>query len=165
MGLLDFFATGQGVLALGSLAALIVLLWDWRVALIALVLIQIGVATLLVQIEGASGQIMFVQTLIVALCAVMIAIAKQVGSDLDCRSDSSPWLCSAERGADVLGAETAVRLKRELRPWASRALMDRWGYKYETREPLRVHPGWCRPYGPRDPAGRRLRSDLPPRRR
>lgn len=75
MGLLDFFATGQGVLALGLLAALIVLLWDWRVALIALVLIQIGVATLLVQVEGASSQIMFVQTLIVALCAVMIAIA------------------------------------------------------------------------------------------
>jgi len=75
MGLLDFFATGQGVLALGLLAALIVLLWDWRVALIALVLIQMGVATLLVQIEGASGQIMFVQSLIVALCAVMIAIA------------------------------------------------------------------------------------------
>jgi hypothetical protein len=75
MGVLDFFATGQGVLALGLLAALIVLLWDWRVALIALVLIQIGVATLLVQVENASGQIMFVQTLIVALCAVMIAIA------------------------------------------------------------------------------------------
>lgn len=75
MGVLDFFATGQGVLALGALAALIVLLWDWRVALIALVLIQIGVATLLVQIEGASGQIMFVQTLIIVLCAVMVAIS------------------------------------------------------------------------------------------
>lgn len=75
MGVLDFFATGQGVLTLGLLAALIVLLWDWRVALLALVLIQVGVATLLVQVEGASGQIMFVQSLVMALCAVMIAIA------------------------------------------------------------------------------------------
>lgn len=75
MALLNFFATGQGVLTLGILAALIVLLWDWRVALLSLVLIQIGVATLLTEIEGVSGQVMLVQTLIMALSAMMVAIA------------------------------------------------------------------------------------------
>lgn len=75
MGLLDFFATGQGVLLLGLLAGLIVLLWDWRVALLSLVIIQIGVAVLLTQVEAVSGQVMFVQTLIMALCATMIATA------------------------------------------------------------------------------------------
>lgn len=75
MGLLNFFATGQGVLLLGLMAGLIVLLWDWRVALISLVVIQVGVAVLLTQVQAVSGQTMFVQTLIMALCATMIATA------------------------------------------------------------------------------------------
>ncbi len=75
MGPFNFFATGQGVLLLGLMAGLIVLLWDWRVALISLVVIQVGVAVLLTQVQEVSGQTMFVQTLIMALCATMIATA------------------------------------------------------------------------------------------
>ncbi len=73
MGMISFFTTGQGVLLLGLMAAAVVLLWDWRVALGALFLVQVGVAALLVRIEGVSGQTMLVQTLIIGLCCLMLS--------------------------------------------------------------------------------------------
>ncbi len=75
MGPLSLFVTGPGVLFLGALAALIVLLWDWRVALGALALIQVGVAVLVVGAEGVPAQMMVVQTLVIGLCCTMLAMS------------------------------------------------------------------------------------------
>lgn len=61
------------MLLLGALAAALVLLWDWRGALAALMILQIGVAALAVGIEDVSAQTMLVQTMIVFLCCVMLA--------------------------------------------------------------------------------------------
>jgi hypothetical protein len=73
MALLSFFTTGQGVLLLGLMAAAVVLLWDWRVALGALFVIQLGVAALVVGIEGVPAQTMVVQVLVIGLCCLMLA--------------------------------------------------------------------------------------------
>ena len=73
MGPLSFFATGNGVLLLGALAALIVLLWDWRVGLAILFVVQLGVAALAVGVENAPVQMMLVQIFIIGLACVMLA--------------------------------------------------------------------------------------------
>ncbi len=73
MGPLDFFATGNGVLLLGLLAALMVLLWDWRVGLALLFVEQLGIAALAVGIEGAPAQMMLVQTFVIGLTCLMLA--------------------------------------------------------------------------------------------
>lgn len=75
MGLLSFFTTGQGVFFLGALAALAVLLWDWRAMLVGLFVIQVGIATLAVAIEGVPGQMMVVQTLVIGLVCIMLAMS------------------------------------------------------------------------------------------
>lgn len=73
MAVISFFTTQQGVLLLGLAAAAVVLLWDWRVALAALLLIQVGVAVLLVAVEGVAGQTMVVQAVVIGLCVLMLA--------------------------------------------------------------------------------------------
>lgn len=73
MGPLAFFATGNGVLLLGALAALIVLLWDWRVALAVLFVEQLGVAALAVGVQNAPAQMMLVQTIVIGLSCLMLA--------------------------------------------------------------------------------------------
>ena len=75
MALLSFFNTGQGVFFLGVLAALAVVLWDWRVSLGVLFVIQVGVAALAVGIEGVPGQMMLVQTLVIGLVCIMLAMS------------------------------------------------------------------------------------------
>lgn len=73
MGPLALFATGNGVLLLGALAALIVLLWDWRVGLAVLFVEQLGVAALAVAVQNAPAQMMLVQTFVIGLSCLMLA--------------------------------------------------------------------------------------------
>lgn len=73
MGIVSFFATGQGVLLLAAVAAAAVLIWDWRVMLVALFLLQAGIAALVTTVAHAPGQIVLVQTLVMGLCCIMLA--------------------------------------------------------------------------------------------
>lgn len=71
----DSLASGTGVLLTAALAGAIVLIWDWRLALPALVIIQVAVSTLLVAVHAIPTQWAVVQVIILGLCAVMLALS------------------------------------------------------------------------------------------
>ena len=72
---LSTLASGTGILLTAALAGAMVLVWDWRLALPALVAIQISLSTLLVNLHGVPAQWAVVQVLVVGLCAVMLALS------------------------------------------------------------------------------------------
>lgn len=72
---LSILASGTGILLTAALAGATVLVWDWRFALPALVVIQISLSTLMVNVHGVPAQWAVVQVLIVGLCAVMLAMS------------------------------------------------------------------------------------------
>jgi hypothetical protein len=72
---LNFIASGGGILFVGALATVIVLFWDWRVALIGLFLVQLLLAALMVRVHGIPVQWAMVQTLVIGLCAIMLALS------------------------------------------------------------------------------------------
>ena len=72
---LSFIASGGGILFVGALAAAIVLFWDWRVALICLFLVQLSLAALMTRVHGAPVQWGMVQTLVIGLCCIMLALS------------------------------------------------------------------------------------------
>lgn len=76
---LTFFATGFGILLIGSTALLSILLWDWRVTLLCLLVVQVGVAVLATQIHNFPEQWGSAQVLVTALAAAMLLLsARQV---------------------------------------------------------------------------------------
>lgn len=89
---LPFFATGLGVIALGAVAVGMLLMWGWRSALFGLVLIQIGVASLMVQVHRLSLQWGGVQILTTLLCVSLLGLsARQMRSRQAARPPGS-WL-------------------------------------------------------------------------
>ena len=48
----DFFASGLGILLIGAVAIVMLLFWEWRVLLLGVCLIQIGVVELMTKIYG-----------------------------------------------------------------------------------------------------------------
>ena len=78
--LMSFWATGLGLLATLGVVTLIILLWDWRAALIGLVVVQMSLATLSVQIFAlpTTWATAFLTT--TALSALILAVSMvQVG--------------------------------------------------------------------------------------
>ncbi|MCB0130711.1 MAG: hypothetical protein KDD78_07675, partial [Caldilineaceae bacterium] len=77
---MSFWATGLGLLATLGVVGLIILLWDWRAALMGLVVVQLSLATLSVQIfvlPTAWGTAFLTTTV---LCALILAVSMvQVG--------------------------------------------------------------------------------------
>jgi hypothetical protein len=71
----SFLASGESILLVGLLAAAAVVAWDWRVLLVALVLTQFEIAALMSGTEGVPRQMMLVQTLVIALACVMLAVS------------------------------------------------------------------------------------------
>ncbi len=72
---LNFIASGGGILFVGALATTIVLLWDWRVALTCLFLIQLSLAALMTRMHNIPVQWGMVQTLVIGLCCIMLALS------------------------------------------------------------------------------------------
>lgn len=70
-----FFASGFGMLSIGTIAALTILIWDWRASLLGLVMIQFGVATVMVLTHNVVPQWAVVQTLITMLCSLILALS------------------------------------------------------------------------------------------
>lgn len=80
-----FFATGMGVLATIAIAILIILIWDWRAALLGLFVVQFSVAVFGVLVHDVPGQwatthilIMLLNTLILALSMVQIRSSRSL---------------------------------------------------------------------------------------
>lgn len=74
--LLSFLATPAGMTATALLAAAIILAWEWRIALLGLVLIQIAVATVVVQRHGMPAQWALVQIAVTCLGCIILALSQ-----------------------------------------------------------------------------------------
>lgn len=72
---LNFLATGPGMLITGFFAILMILAWEWRVSLIGLILIQVGIAPIAVLLQGIDAQWVTVQTLVIILCSLILALS------------------------------------------------------------------------------------------
>lgn len=73
--LLNFLATGPGMLITGFFAILMILAWEWRVSLIGLILIQVGIAPIAIFLQGIDAQWVTVQTLVIILCSLILALS------------------------------------------------------------------------------------------
>lgn len=89
---LGFFATGFGVLTIASLAASIFLFWEWRTALVALMIAQTGVAALMVSVHGLSTQWAAVQVMVILLCALLLSLSAQHIRDRQATRSPGPLL-------------------------------------------------------------------------
>ncbi|CAN5740795.1 hypothetical protein BH10CHL1_BH10CHL1_27330 [soil metagenome] len=74
---LSFFASGLGLLTIGAIAVSIILFWNWRQALAGVLLVQIGVAVLIVYVHGVAQDWAAVQILVMGLCLVILALSAQ----------------------------------------------------------------------------------------
>jgi hypothetical protein len=72
---LDFFATETGILIIMAVIGLMILTWDWRVALAGLVVVQTGVAAMAVARTGLPAQWAGVQVAVMALAAAALAVS------------------------------------------------------------------------------------------
>lgn len=74
---LDFFASGLGILLIGATALLTILLWEWRLTLIGIMVIQVGVAILVSKVHALTLQWASVQLLVTALAVLMLLLSAQ----------------------------------------------------------------------------------------
>lgn len=72
---LNFLATGPGMLVTGLLATAIILAWEWRTSLICLVVVQFGVAAVAIFRQSIDIQWITVQTLTIVLCALILSLS------------------------------------------------------------------------------------------
>jgi len=72
---LTFFATNVGILTIGAFAVAMILFWDWRVSLVGLALVQIGVGAVAVLLQNMDPQWVMVQTLVIVLCSLILALS------------------------------------------------------------------------------------------
>ncbi len=75
--LLSFFATGYGVLITMILAGAMLVLWDWRLMLGTLLVVQLSVATQMVVFHQVAERWMIVQSAVMLLSCSMLAISAQ----------------------------------------------------------------------------------------
>lgn len=75
----DFFASGLGILLIGAVAIVMLLFWEWRILLLGVCLIQIGVVELMTKIYGLHLEWVRVQLLVLFLGAAMLFLsARQI---------------------------------------------------------------------------------------
>lgn len=74
---LDFFASGLGIVLIGATALLTILLWEWRLTLIGIMVIQVGVAILVSKVHALALQWASVQLLVTALAVLMLLLSAQ----------------------------------------------------------------------------------------
>lgn len=75
LGLLSFFGSPPGLTTIGAAVALVIVLWEWRIALVGLVLTQVGVAAATVALAETPSDWAGVMVSIMFLCALMLALA------------------------------------------------------------------------------------------
>lgn len=80
---LTFFASGLGLITIGAFAILMIVFWDWRITLLGLIAIQVGVVVLILKVYQLPLIWGNVQLLVVVLSATMLALsASQVSTTL-----------------------------------------------------------------------------------
>jgi hypothetical protein len=76
-GLLSFFGSTLGSIIVGMIAALIIVLWDWRVALAGLFCVQVGVASGAVAVGQLSSDWAGVMVVVMGLACLILALSAQ----------------------------------------------------------------------------------------
>ena len=72
---LSFFATPTGFTTIGVIAAVIIIVWDWRLALVGLVIVQLGVAEATVLQQGMPAEWGAIMVGVMALATVILALS------------------------------------------------------------------------------------------
>ena len=72
---LTVFASGLGILLIGAIALLMILLWDWRLILPGVLVVQAGVMVLTTHVYQLPTEWGTVQVLVTALTAAMLALS------------------------------------------------------------------------------------------
>jgi hypothetical protein len=70
-----FLSSNVGLLLTGAATALLVLLWDWRVALAGVFFVQLSAATSAVVLHGVPAQWALIQTVVVGMVCVMLTLS------------------------------------------------------------------------------------------
>jgi hypothetical protein len=92
LGQVSFFNTGLGVLALAALAATLFLFWEWRSALVTLIVLQVGVAALMVEVHHLPLQWAGVQILVILLCVLLLSLSAMRLRGRQALRPPGPWL-------------------------------------------------------------------------
>lgn len=72
---LEFFASGMGIITTCAIAAAMVLLWNWRLSLLGLILVQFGVAAVALNTQRVEQNVMIVQSCVIILCTLILALS------------------------------------------------------------------------------------------
>jgi hypothetical protein len=90
LNFLTFFSTSFGLMVVGMVAAAMILFWEWRLALAGLFVVQVGVATVAVQVEKVPAEWAGVMTAVTALTCLILALsAQQVPKPVSLRQSGS----------------------------------------------------------------------------
>ncbi|MBX3010147.1 MAG: hypothetical protein KF832_01525 [Caldilineaceae bacterium] len=73
----DFFASGFGILLIGAIAISMLLVWDWRLFLAGVWIIQLGVSVVVTRLYNVNLEWMQVQMLVMTLCIAMLFLSAQ----------------------------------------------------------------------------------------
>ncbi len=80
------------MLIIGSLGILMILAWEWRVSLIGIILIQLGITPIAIYLQGIDAQWVTVQTLVIILCSLILALSTTQISGSPTSRQSGNWL-------------------------------------------------------------------------
>lgn len=95
MNLLTFFSTSFGLIVVGAVAASVILFWRWRMALVGLFIVQVGVATVVVQVEKVPAEWAGVMTAVTALACLILALSAQQARSTPSLHQSGTFLMRA----------------------------------------------------------------------
>ena len=107
VGWLGFFATPTGFTAIGVIVAAIIVVWDWRLALAGLVLVQLGVAEATVLQQGMPAEWGAIMVGVMALAAVILALSARRTQTHTSLYQSGTW---SQRGLIVALVYASWRL-------------------------------------------------------
>lgn len=89
---LGFLASPTGMTLIGVLAALIVAVWDWRFALVALVVIQFAVAEISVVVHDMPAEWATIQVAVMVLSAMILGLSAVRTGRISSYQQSGNWL-------------------------------------------------------------------------
>ncbi len=92
---LSLFASTMGLALTGMIAAAIVVVWDWRAALIGLFIVQLSVATVSVLVENVPAQWALIQTAVIGLSCMILALSAYRAQSSPSLYQSGTWLLRA----------------------------------------------------------------------
>ena len=85
-------AADTNIVIASFVAAMLIILWDWRVTLIGLVVIQLSVASIAVAVQNLPPQWAIAQTLIIILCSLTLALSAIQSTSSRTMHQSGNWL-------------------------------------------------------------------------